>query len=38
MGGACNTHEIDEKCIQYFGCKAGREDATWKMGRLYYNE
>jgi len=30
MGGACNTHGRDEKCIQNFVWKTQREEATRK--------
>jgi hypothetical protein len=30
IGRACDTHGRDEKCIQSFGCKTFREEATWK--------
>jgi hypothetical protein len=30
MGGACSTHGIYEKCIQYFGWKTLREELTRK--------
>jgi len=30
MGGECSVHGGDEKRIQYFGWKTGREKTTWK--------
>jgi hypothetical protein len=32
MGGACRTHERDEKCTQNFGEKTRREETTWNLG------
>jgi len=38
MGGACRTHGLDEKCIQYFGCNLLKDCHLWKrmlrVGRL----
>jgi hypothetical protein len=33
MGGACNTYERDEKCMQNFGWKTCREVTTQKTRR-----
>jgi len=30
MDGTCKTDGRHVKCIQYFGWKTWREDATWK--------
>jgi hypothetical protein len=30
VGGICSTHGEDEKCVQYFGWKALREETAWK--------
>jgi len=31
IGGECSTHVTDEKCIQLFGWKSGREETTRKI-------
>jgi len=30
MGGACSTHERDEKCIENFGRETWSEVITWE--------
>jgi hypothetical protein len=39
VGETCNMHGIDEKYIQNFNRKTGREEVTWKtlsyMGGYY---
>jgi len=36
LGGACNTHEGDEKCVQNFGRNTSEDEAAWVARCIKY--